>query len=52
MTVYLDASALVKLVAPEEETDALAAFLAQHRSQATSVIGPAALRTLDIAPKA
>ena len=39
MTVYLDASALVKLVAPEEETDALAAFLAQHRSQATSVIG-------------
>ncbi len=39
MTVYLDASALVKLVAPEEETDALAAYLAQHRSQATSVIG-------------
>jgi len=39
VTVYLDASALVKLVAPEEETDALAAFLAQHRSQATSVIG-------------
>ena len=38
MTVYLDASALVKLVAPEEETDALAAFLAQHPSQATSVI--------------
>ena len=39
MTVYLDASALVKLVAPEEETDALAAFLALHRSPATSVIG-------------
>jgi predicted nucleic acid-binding protein len=39
VTVYLDASALVKLVAREEETDALAAFLAQHRSQATSVIG-------------
>jgi uncharacterized protein len=39
VTVYLDSSALVKLVAPEEETDALAAFLAQHRSQATSVIG-------------
>ena len=39
MTVYLDASALAKLVAPEEETDALAAFLAQHPSQATSVIG-------------
>ena len=39
MTVYLDASALVKLVAREEETEALASFLAQHRSQATSVIG-------------
>jgi predicted nucleic acid-binding protein len=39
VTVYLDASALVKLVAPEKETDALAAFLALHRSQATSVIG-------------
>lgn len=39
MTVYLDASAIVKLVAPEEETDALAVFLALHRSQATSVIG-------------
>ena len=38
MTVYLDASALVKLVVPEEETDALAAFLAQRPSQATSVI--------------
>jgi predicted nucleic acid-binding protein len=37
--VYLDASALVKLVAPEEETGALAAYLAEHRSQATSVIG-------------
>jgi hypothetical protein len=38
VTVYVDASALVKLVAREEETDALAAFLAQHRSQATSVV--------------
>ena len=37
--MYLDASALVKLVAPEAETEALAAFLAQHRSQATSVLG-------------
>ncbi len=39
MTVYLDASALVKLVAREQETNALVAFLAQHPSQATSVIG-------------
>jgi predicted nucleic acid-binding protein len=39
VTVYLDASALVKLVAPEAETNDLAAFLALHRSQATSVIG-------------
>jgi len=39
VSVYLDASALVKLVAREEETDALAAFLVQHPSQATSVIG-------------
>ncbi len=39
MTVYLDASALVKLVAPEEETGALATYLAKHRSQVTSVIG-------------
>jgi predicted nucleic acid-binding protein len=39
VTVYLDASALVKLVAPEAETNALAAFLGPHRSQATSVIG-------------
>jgi predicted nucleic acid-binding protein len=39
VTVYLDASALVKLVAPESETDALAAFLVARPSQATSVIG-------------
>ncbi len=39
MTVYLDASALVKLVAPEEETGALTAYLAEHRSQVTSVVG-------------
>jgi predicted nucleic acid-binding protein len=39
VTVYLDASALVKLVAREEESEALAAFLAQHQSHATSVIG-------------
>jgi predicted nucleic acid-binding protein len=39
VTVYLDASALVKLVAAEAETDALAAYLAEHRSQATSVVG-------------
>ena len=38
MTVYLDATALVKLVAPEDETVSLAAILAQHPSQATSVI--------------
>lgn len=38
MTVYLDASALVKLVAPEQETSAVAAYLADHREQATSVI--------------
>ena len=38
MTVYLDASALVKLAAPEEETEAVLAFLAGHRSQATSVV--------------
>ena len=38
MTVYLDASALVKLAAPEEETEAVRAFLAAHREQATSVI--------------
>jgi hypothetical protein len=39
VTVYLDASAIVKLVAPEDETAALVAFLAEHRSQATSVVG-------------
>ena len=39
MTVYLDASALVKLVAPEAESDAMASFVADHRSQSTSVVG-------------
>ncbi len=39
MTVYLDASAIVKLIAPEDETGALAAYLGEHRSQATSVVG-------------
>lgn len=39
MTVYLDASALVKLVAPEAETAPLVAYLAEHPSQATSVVG-------------
>ncbi len=39
MTIYLDASALVKLVAPEAESDAMASFVADHRSQSTSVVG-------------
>lgn len=39
MTVYLDASALVKLVAPEAESAAMATFVDEHRSQATSVVG-------------
>ena len=39
MTVYLDASAIVKLVAPEAETESLLAFLGEHPSQATSVVG-------------
>jgi uncharacterized protein len=39
MPVYLDASALVKLVAPEAESDAMASFVAAHRSQLTSVVG-------------
>lgn len=39
MTVYLDASALVKLVAPEAETSPLLAYLGDHPSQATSVAG-------------
>ena len=39
MTVYLDASALVKLVAPEAESEAMASFVADHRSQSTSVVG-------------
>jgi predicted nucleic acid-binding protein len=39
VTVYLDASALVKLVAPEAESDAMASFVAEHRSQSTSFVG-------------
>jgi len=39
VTVYLDASAIVKLVAPEAETEALLAFLVERPSQATSVVG-------------
>jgi predicted nucleic acid-binding protein len=39
VTVYLDASALVKLVAPEAESDSMASFVASHRSQSTSVVG-------------
>lgn len=38
MTGYLDASALVKLVVPEVETDALLRYLAHHPVQATSVV--------------
>jgi predicted nucleic acid-binding protein len=34
--VYLDSSALVKLIAPEAETGALLAFLADHPRQVTS----------------
>lgn len=44
MTVYLDASALVKLIAPEDGTEALTAFLAAHRSHATSVVGRVEVR--------
>lgn len=39
MTLYLDASALVKLVAREAETEALAAYLLAHPSHATSAVG-------------
>ena len=39
MTAYLDASALVKLIAPEDESAAMAAFVTEHRSQSTSVVG-------------
>ena len=39
MTVHLDASALVKLIAPEVESAAMAAFVTEHRSQSTSVVG-------------
>jgi len=39
LTAYLDASALVKLIAPEDESTAMAAFVTEHRSQSTSVVG-------------
>lgn len=39
MTVYLDASALVKLIAHEAESAALLAWLRNRPSQATSVVG-------------
>lgn len=39
MTLYLDASALVKLVAWEAETDALVAFLRANPGHVTSVVG-------------
>ena len=38
MTVYLDSSALVKLVSRETESDALRTFLATHPSRATSIV--------------
>jgi predicted nucleic acid-binding protein len=38
MTAYLDASALVKLVTSEDDTDALRAFLATRPSRATSIV--------------
>jgi len=44
VTVYLDASAIVKLVALEAETAPLVAYLAEHPSQATSVVGLVELR--------
>jgi predicted nucleic acid-binding protein len=39
VTVYLDASALVKLLVREPETDALRAFVARFPSRATSIVG-------------
>jgi predicted nucleic acid-binding protein len=39
VTIYLDASAIVKLLAPEPETSALLDYLAAHPSHATSVVG-------------
>jgi predicted nucleic acid-binding protein len=39
VTVYLDASALVKLVVREAETEKLVAYLRPRRSRATSVVG-------------
>ncbi len=44
MTVYLDASALVKLVAPEPETEAVGLFLTDYRLQVTSVIATVEVR--------
>jgi predicted nucleic acid-binding protein len=37
--VYLDASALVKLVSAEAESDALVVYLASRRARATSIVG-------------
>lgn len=44
MTVYLDASALVKLVAHHPESAALLAWLRDRPSQATSVVGVVEVR--------
>jgi len=44
VTVYLDASALVKLVAAEAETAPLLAYLVEHASQATSMVGRVEVR--------
>lgn len=38
MTVYLDASALLKVVAPQAESDALSAYLAGRPNQTTSIV--------------
>lgn len=39
MTIYLDSSAIVKLVAREPESDALRAYVAAHHARATSIVG-------------
>lgn len=44
MTVYLDTSALLKIVAPEVESDALLVYLADHPEQATSIVAHIELR--------
>lgn len=44
MTVYLDTSALVKVVAPEVESGALLIYLADHPEQATSIVAHIELR--------